>query len=139
VPPPLFSSPSILKGKDMKNFIQRGGTITVPAPYDVSSGDGVLIGDIFGVAQFDAKSGDDVEIATTGVFELAKTSAQAWASVGTALYWDASDKVVTSTASTNKLIGVNLVAAANPSDTGTVRLNGVFSAPSAAQMTAGDA
>jgi predicted RecA/RadA family phage recombinase len=123
----------------MKNFIQSGDTITVTAPADVSSGDGVLVGDIFGVAAFDAKSGDDVEIKTTGVFELAKTSAQAWASVGTAIYWDNSNKVVTSTASTNKLIGVNVATAANPSDTGTVRLNGIFSAPSAAQMAAGDA
>lgn len=122
-----------------KNFIQRGETITVTAPYDVSSGDGVMVGDIFGIAQFDAKSGEEVEIATTGVFELAKISAQAWASVGTAIYWDAGNKVVTSTAGTNKLIGVNLAAAANPSDAGTVRLNGIFSAPSAAQMDAGDA
>jgi predicted RecA/RadA family phage recombinase len=123
----------------MKNYVQPGDTITVAAPADVLSGAGVLVGDIFGVACGDALSGADVEIKTTGVFELAKTSAQAWASVGTALYWDNSGKVVTSTASTNKLIGVNVATAANPSATGTVRLNGIFSAPSAAQMAAGDA
>lgn len=123
----------------MKNFLQPGDTITVTAPYDVDSGGGVLVGDIFGVAAFAAKSGETVEIKTTGVFEIAKTSAQAWSSVGTAIYWDNSNKVVTSTASTNKLIGVNLAAADNPSATGIVRLNGIFGVPSVAQMDAGDA
>lgn len=123
----------------MKNFIQTGDVITVTAPADVSAGDGVLVGDIFGVAVTDAKSGAAVEIKTTGVFEMAKTNAQAWAAVGTALYWDNSGKLVTSTAGTNKLIGVNVATAANPSGTGTVRLNGIFSAPSVAQMNTGDA
>ncbi|MEW9617447.1 DUF2190 family protein [Shinella sp. S4-D37] len=122
-----------------KNHIQRGSTITVVAPADVLSGGGVLVGDIFGVAQHDALSGAPVEIKVDEVWELAKTSAQAWASVGLPIYWDASGKVVTTTASTNKLIGVNLAVAANPSDTGIVRLNGIFAAPSAAQMDAGDA
>lgn len=122
----------------MKNYIQPGDTLTVTAPYDVDSGGGVLVGDIFGVAVFSAKSGEPVEIKTTGVFEHAKTSAQAW-TVGTAIYWDASNKAFTSTASTNKLIGVAVAAAANPSVTGVVRLNGIFGVPSVAQMDAGDA
>lgn len=114
----------------MKTYIQPGDTVTVAAPADVASGAGVLVGDLFGIATGDAKSGEDVEIKTTGVFEVAKTSAQAWATVGLPIYWDASDKVVTSTKSTNKLIGVNVQAAANPSATGTVRLNGVFAVTS---------
>lgn len=122
----------------MKNFIQPGDTITVPAPADVASGAGVLVGSLFGVASFDVKSGEEVEIATKGVFELPKTSAQAW-TVGAPIYWDASNKVATSAASTNALIGVALAVAANPSSTGVVRLNGAFAVPSAAQMTAGDA
>ena len=123
----------------MKNYIMTGDIVTVTAPYNVSSGGGVLVGDIFGVATHDAASGAAVEIKTTGVFELAKTSAQAWSSVGLPIYWDNSSKVVTSTAGTNKLIGVNLATAANPSATGVVRLNGVFGVPSVAQMDAGDA
>jgi predicted RecA/RadA family phage recombinase len=122
-----------------KNFIQPGDTLTVVAPADVSSGEGVLVGNIFGIAQFDAKSGDEVEIATRGVFEHAKTSAQAWATVGLEIYWDAGGGKFTTTASTNKLVGVNVATAANPSATGIVRLNGVFGSPSIAQMTAGDA
>lgn len=123
----------------MKNFIQPGDTITVAAPADVLSGAGVLVGDIFGIACGTALSGADVEIKTTGVFELAKTSAQAWATVGLPIYWDASGKLLTTTASTNKFLGVNVEVAANPSGTGKIRLNGAFGLPSAAQMTAGDA
>lgn len=119
----------------MRNYVQPGDTITVAAPADVKSGDGVLVGDLFGIATGDAKSGEDVEIKTTGVFELAKTSAQAWATVGLPVYWDAANKVVTSAAATNKLVGVNVAIAANPSTTGTVRLNGIFGALAIAQKT----
>jgi predicted RecA/RadA family phage recombinase len=104
----------------MKNFIQPGDTVTVPAPADVVSGAGVLIGALFGVASFDAKSGDPVEICTTGVYELPKTSAQAW-TVGAAIYWDGSK--ATTTGTDNTLIGLALAAAANPSATGIVRLS----------------
>lgn len=122
-----------------KNFIQKGDVLTVTAPANVASGEGVLVGNIFGIAQFSALSGEPVEIATTGVFEHAKTSAQAWATVGLEIYWDAGAGKLTTTASTNKLVGVNVATAENPSETGLVRLNGVFGSPSIAQMDAGDA
>lgn len=109
----------------MKNYIQEGDKITLTAPYAVSSGGGLLVGSIFGVATADAANAATVEAKTRGVFTLSKTSAQAW-TVGQLIYWDDTNKVATSTASTNKLIGVALLAAANPSSTGTVRLNGSF-------------
>jgi len=34
----------------MKNYVQPGNTITLTAPYAVASGDGLLVGAIFGVA-----------------------------------------------------------------------------------------
>lgn len=58
----------------MKNFVQRGDTITVAAPATLSSGDGVLIGSLFGVATTDAASGADVALVTTGVIALPKES-----------------------------------------------------------------
>lgn len=109
----------------MKNYIQAGERITLSAPYDVLSGGGLLVGSIFGVAIYDALSGVAVEAAVEGVFRLAKTSAQAW-TVGALIYWDNTNKVATSTASTNKLIGVAMAVADNPSATGLVRLNGAF-------------
>ncbi|CBS87035.1 DUF2190 family protein [Azospirillum lipoferum] len=107
----------------MKNFVQPGKTVTVSAPYDVASGAGCLVGSLFGVATMDAVSGASVDICTEGVFTLAKTSAQAW-TVGAKVYWDDTNKVATTTATSNTLIGCALEVAANPSATGTVRLNG---------------
>lgn len=109
----------------MRNFVQPGNMMTVAAPADVLSGAGVLVGSMFGVAAFDAVSGADVEIATTGVFDMNKLSAQAW-TVGAKVYWDGTAKQATTVSTSNTLIGVAAAAAANPSDTGRVRLNGAF-------------
>ena len=111
----------------MKNFIQRGNTITVTAPYAVSSGDGVLVGSLFGVAAFDALITTSVEIVTEGVFDLAKTSALA-IGVGDVVYWDDAAKEVNKTTSGTP-VGVALVAAANPSATVTVRLFSGYNPP----------
>jgi predicted RecA/RadA family phage recombinase len=106
----------------MKNFVQPGDIVTVAAPADVSSGDLVVVGTLFGVAATDAKSGDPIEIKTSGVFTLPKTSAQAWTQ-GVKVYYDSENKVLTTTASTNTLIGHAVEAAGNPSSTGVVRLS----------------
>ncbi len=109
----------------MKNFHRSGNSNPVQAPAGgVLSGDGVLVGALFGIAATDAAEGAAVEIACVGVFEMKKTSAQAWA-VGAKVYWDNTAKVATTTASGNSLIGVAVAVAANPSATGLVRLNGV--------------
>jgi len=109
----------------MKNYIMDGEALELTAPYNVASGGGALVGSIFGVAKSDVLSGALGVFQLTGVIELAKTSAQAW-TVGVLIYWDDTNKVATSTASTHKLIGVAAAAAANPSSIGWVRLNGVF-------------
>ncbi len=106
----------------MKNFVQPGDIVAVPAPADVSSGDLVMVGKLFGVACTDAASGAAVEIKTSGVFTLPKTSAQAW-TVGAAVYWDATNSEVTTTSTSNTLIGHAVAVAANPSATGVVRLS----------------
>lgn len=109
----------------MKNYIQPGKHLTIPAPIAVTSGAFVVVGAITGVAQFDAAIGDDLVIVRDGVYSLPKTSAQAW-TVGVKLYWDATNSVVTSTAGSNLLIGAAAAAAANPSSTGIVLLDGVI-------------
>lgn len=107
----------------MKNYIASGDVLTVPAPATVASGDVVIVGGLVGIAGTSAASGADVAIKLGGVYELAKTSAQAW-TVGAAIYWDASGKVATTETSGNTLIGKAVAAAANPSATGLVLLNG---------------
>lgn len=109
----------------MKNHKQDGEVLSLTAPYDVASGGGVKIGAIIGVASSAALSGEPVQIKRRGVFVLAKTSAQAW-SAGDKLYWDDTNKVLTTTATGNTLCGVAVDAAANPSASGVALLDGAI-------------
>ena len=111
----------------MKNFVQHGLTVTLAAPAAITSGSGVQVGAIFGVAMHDAASGDPLETATTGVYDLTKIGSQAWAQ-GDKVYWDNTNKRVTKVATDNTLIGVALVVVGSGADetTGRVRLNGSF-------------
>lgn len=107
----------------MQNAIQDGEVITIAAPAGgVTAGDFVQVTALTGVAQTTAAAGEPVAIVRRGVFELAKTSAQEWA-VGAKIYATAAG-VMTTTASTNTLVGVAVEAAANPSETGKVLLTG---------------
>ncbi|MEN6306101.1 MAG: DUF2190 family protein [Armatimonadia bacterium] len=114
----------------MKNFVQDGDVITVTVAagsdaVDLASGDGYLIGSLFGVATHAAAIGARVELALKGVFTLSKTTSQAW-TVGAKAYWDASTGKVTTTAGSNKQIGVVIAAAGSNDTTGTVLLTGAF-------------
>jgi predicted RecA/RadA family phage recombinase len=93
----------------MKNFVQPGVNVTLAAPYDRLSGEGALIGSLFGVASVDVDSGDDAVFVTEGVFDLAKAASQAW-TVGAKIYWDNTNKVCTTTSTSNTLIGVAIAA-----------------------------
>lgn len=110
----------------MKNFVQHGDMITITAAAAIASGELVRSNSLIGVAATDAAIGEEVEINTTGVFDLPKTSAQAWA-VGNPIYMIAASGLLTNVAGTgNYLVGVATAAAANPSATGRVRLNGTL-------------
>ena len=111
----------------MKNFVQPGNTITLTAPYAVASGEGLLVGSIFGVASGTAALGEPVETALVGVFDLTKVGSQAWAA-GAKVYWDNTNKRCTTVATDNTLIGVATeVVAGGAGDTvGRVRLNASF-------------
>ncbi|WP_145104527.1 DUF2190 family protein [Cereibacter sediminicola] len=109
----------------MKNFVQPGNTVTIPAPYAVLSGQGVKSGLIFGVACGDAAEAADVDVQTVGVFDLAKVGTDTFA-LGAAVYWDATAQLATATATGNSKIGAALEAASNTAATVRVRLNGAF-------------
>ncbi|MEK6747498.1 MAG: DUF2190 family protein [Pseudomonadota bacterium] len=109
----------------MKNYLMEGNTITLTAPYAVVSGDGLLVGSIFGVACNDAAISTDVESMTHGAFTLKKAAAQAWTQ-GALIYWDNAAKNCTTTVATNKLIGVAINAALSADTVGNVRLNSAF-------------
>jgi len=109
----------------MKNFLMEGKTLTLTAPYALTSGQGLLVGSIFGVASADAAISTEVEAVTEGVFTLAKATGAAW-TVGALIYWDNTNKNCTTTVGSNKLIGVAITAAASGDTIGNVRLNGAF-------------
>lgn len=111
----------------MKNYVQPGNTLSLTAPYAVTSGDGLLVGSVFGIASADAALNDPVEAALTGVFDLTKVGSQAW-TAGAKVYWDDTNKRTTSVATSNTLIGVATEAVAGGAgDTiGRVRLNASF-------------
>lgn len=108
----------------MKNFIQEGDVITVVAPYALASGDGCLVGSIFGVATNAAANGTSVEISIEGVVELKAASADTGA-VGAKIYWDNAAKQLTTTAAGNALVGALTVAKTAGQLSATVRLNGI--------------
>lgn len=100
-----------------KNFVQNGDVLTMVAPAGgVVAGRGVLIGQLFGVATGTVAATLPFEMARTGVFTLAKTSALALA-IGDVVYWDDTNKVVNATATAQKEVGICVSAASNPSPT----------------------
>lgn len=113
----------------MKNYVQAGDVVTVPAPYALTSGQGAKTGQLFGVATGEAAIGADVALKTSGVFDLTKIGSQAW-TVGALVYWDDTNKRSTTVATANLLIGVAVTAiAGGAGDTiGRVRLNASFRA-----------
>lgn len=115
----------------MKNFVQPGNTISVTAPPGgVTSGDGVLIGNIFGVAGADAPAGTSVGLVTVGVFDLLKLNTDTIGQ-GQRVYWDAEEQHITEVATGNYPVGVATEAAGNGTFVVRVRLDGISTAPAA--------
>jgi predicted RecA/RadA family phage recombinase len=107
----------------MQNFVHQGITLTLTAPYAVSSGGGVKVGNIFGVAATTHIQGDSMEAMVQGVFDLAK-DASVFAQ-GDLVYWDDTAKAATSTVGANLLIGTAEQAQLTGDATVRVKLFGV--------------
>ena len=117
----------------MRNYVQRGENITVPAPAvtGCASGDLVIVGAMAGVAAETAAAGEPVDLVTIGCFTLPKVSGQI--NLGARVYADATGKITTAaddggtpTPAAFPLIGVATQAAGSDDGTVTVRLNGSF-------------
>jgi predicted RecA/RadA family phage recombinase len=111
----------------MRNFVQPGSIVGITAPANVVSGQLVRVGLLAGVAVSDALSGQPVEIATEGVFDVTKAGSQAW-TVGAAIYGTGTTTLVATTATTsgNILLGVAVAAVGSGAGetVGRIRLNG---------------
>lgn len=94
----------------MKNYLHKGEIIDFIAPTGgVVSGQGYVIGSFFTIATITAADGDVFPGAVEGVFELpAATHASAQLiAAGGPVYWDATNKLATATASGNTPIGAS--------------------------------
>ena len=94
----------------MKNYICPGKTKPFTAGADYSSGDPVVIGDLVGICATDVANTKEGEASIEGVFEVAK-KADDNVGDGVKLYWDATNKEATTTASTHKVLGYAYEAA----------------------------
>lgn len=88
----------------MKNYVQDGSILSVTAPATVVSGQGVLVGLLFGVAVNNAASGAVVQIETEGVVTLPKVTGTA-INEGVRVFWDNAAGNVTTTTTSNNAIG----------------------------------
>jgi len=109
----------------MKNFIQDGNIVTVTAPYNVTSGQGVQVGGIIGVAANDALQGTPVEILRQGIFALGAVTADTLA-IGDKAYWDNTARRITKTATNNTLVGAAAGPKSGTETSATVLLDGVI-------------
>jgi len=107
--------------KTIETFEQPGDVVTLVAPYDVTGGDGLLVGIIFGIAAYQVASGTPVETCTTGVFRINALSTDVGAQ-GAAVYWDNTNRRVTTSSSGNTAIGALVVAKQNGSAVAVVRV-----------------
>lgn len=107
----------------MKNQVQDGDVITVTAPYAVTSGQGCQVGAaLFGIASGDAASGATLELQLEGVYDVTALSTDT-AAVGDLLYWDNTNKRLTTTATSNLKVGVAVAAKASGATTARILLN----------------
>jgi predicted RecA/RadA family phage recombinase len=87
----------------MRNFVQPANVVDVIAPRDVKSGDGFVLGKLFGIATTDAKSGKPVPAMIEGAVELEKTTGVTPTEGGAINFDETTQKIV---ATGGKVIGI---------------------------------
>lgn len=108
----------------MKNYLQDGDTVVIASsPEAADSGEFLVSGALSGVAVAAADSAAAVTLKRNGVFEMLKTTSEAWTQ-GQPLFWNASTKKFTTTAAGNTRRGVAWAAADSADTTGEVLLDG---------------
>lgn len=105
-----------------KNFIQNGDVIHITAKQAVKSGELVLIGDLATVAITHLAQGETGAMSVAGVWEVAAKSSDN-ITQGAKVYWDDSEKVVTTTKGSNKAVGIAWTDSPSSVGTVTVKLN----------------
>lgn len=106
------------------NYVQEGDVIDFPntSGATITSGSGVLVGLWLAVALADIPTASTGSVAIEGVFTLPKLSTDVVA-IGVALYWDNTNKRLTTTASGNTLSGFAVAAAGSGVTTVNIKIN----------------
>lgn len=102
-------------------FVCDGLNIDYTPTVAVAAGDVIVLGDLVGVAGRPLATNEPGALAVTGVFDFAKATNVAY-TVGTILYWDDTNNIVTTTATGNKQLGKSVRAAATTDPTVRVRM-----------------
>ena len=110
----------------MRNYVQPGNSLAIAVPYagGILSGQGVLVGALFGVAAVDGAQNAIIECQTKGVFDITKEPALA-ITAGARLFWDNTNRRLTTTATGNFQVGIATLAALAADATVRVWLNRV--------------
>jgi len=103
-------------------FIQEGKYIDHTPVGALASGDVVVQGDLVGITLRPIAAGELGSLAVDGVFDFTKNTGVAY-TVGTILYWDDTNNVVTTTSAGNKQIGKVVRAAGTTETSVRVRLS----------------
>lgn len=85
-------------------FRAPGDTVNFVAEADHNSGDGIVLGDLFGVVLADVITGDLGGASVTGVHELPVLGTDN-VTIGQRLYWNAGNEALTLTEAGNLAIG----------------------------------
>jgi len=107
-----------------KNYVQEGDVIDYvnASGSTITSGTAVLIGARLGVALADIANGATGSVQVEGVFTVPKLGTDVVAA-GALLYWDNTNKRLTTTASSNTLSGFAVAAAGSGVTTVNIKIN----------------
>ena len=103
-------------------YVHGGCAVDYTPGTAVAAGDVVVQGDLVGVVKRPIAANELGAVEVAGVFDFAKNTGVAYL-IGTILYWDDTNNVVTTTATGNKQIGKSVRAAASADTTVRVRLS----------------
>lgn len=108
-------------------YVHDGSVIPVVAPAAKNSGEGVKVGNIFGVALTNAASAANLSISTAGLHSIRKLNgASSSFAQGANVHWDDTNANCTVSATSNLKIGTAVAAASNDAVVVDVRLTGAW-------------
>lgn len=104
-------------------YVQDDEAVDFTPNADVLPGDVIVQGDLIGIAVRGISANTPGALLVEGIFDVPKTAGGGTGiASGTKVYWDATNKVATATAGTNRFLGKTTTAAADADTTVRVRL-----------------